>query len=82
MPLSTITSRAMCRSISIAKELAKSGPVLITDRGKPSHVLLTYDEYVRVAGRRRSLVDALAMPGLSETDLVIPRAQIVPREAG
>jgi len=37
--------------------------VIITDRGRPSHVLLTIDDYRRLTGRRVDLVDWLAMEG-------------------
>ena len=35
--------------------------MIITDRGHPSHVLLTIDEYRRLTGTGRSLADALGM---------------------
>lgn len=56
------------------------GPVVITDRRKPSHVLMTYDEFQRLTGRRRSLLDALAMPGLSDIGFDPQRAGIASRE--
>jgi hypothetical protein len=53
---------------------------VITDRGEPSHVLMTYDQYRRLTGGRSSLAEALAMPGLSDIDFDPPRAEIVPRK--
>jgi hypothetical protein len=38
--------------------------LLITDRGEPAHVLLTFEEWRRSSGGRRSLAHALADPGL------------------
>ncbi|MFT4183407.1 MAG: type II toxin-antitoxin system prevent-host-death family antitoxin [Rhizobium sp.] len=70
----------MNHDVSRAKKAAKSGPVVITDRGKPSHVLMTYSEFERLSGKRRSLVDALAMPGLSAIDFEPRRVEIKPRE--
>jgi len=46
--------------------------VIITDRGKPAHVLLTFDEYKRITGRRIRIADLLAMPGSEDVDLEIP----------
>ncbi|WP_081593604.1 type II toxin-antitoxin system prevent-host-death family antitoxin [Rhizobium mesoamericanum] len=66
--------------VSRAKKAANKGPVVITDRGKPSHVLMTYSDFVRLTGKRRNLVDALSMPGLSTIELNPPRADIAPRE--
>jgi len=67
--------------VSRAKRAAQKGPVVITDRGKPSHVLMTYGEFQHLTDRRRSLVEALAMPGLSDIDFDPPRAAIGPRAA-
>jgi prevent-host-death family protein len=74
-----VTSRALNQDVSRAKKAAKGGPVIITDRGKPSHVLMTYDDFLRLTGKRRSLAQALAMPGLSDIDLDLPRSGIKPR---
>lgn len=74
-----VTSRALNQDVSRAKKAAKDGPVIITDRGKPSHVLMTYDDFLRLTGKRRSLAQALAMPGLSDIDLDLPRSRIKPR---
>ena len=79
MIFTTLTSRELNHSVSNAKRAAQKGPVVITDRGKPSHVLMSYHEFERLTGRRRSLVKALSMPGLSEIDFDPPRAKITPR---
>lgn len=80
MSVTSFSSREFNHDVSKAKKAAQAGPVIITDRGKPSHVLMTYSEFERLTGRRRNLVDALSMPGLSKTYLDIPRAEIVTRE--
>lgn len=79
MTITTLSSRELNHDVSSAKKAAQNGPVIITDRGKPSHVLMTYDEFQRLTGKRRSLVEALAMPGLSDIDFDPPRIEIVPR---
>lgn len=73
MKITTLSSLELGRHIRKAKNAALNGPVIITDRGKPSHVLLTYEEFERLAGKQRNLVDALAMPGLSEIEFDPPR---------
>ena len=80
MSITSLSSRELNHDVSRAKKAAKKGPVVITDRGKPSHVLMTYSEFVRLTGKRRKLVDALSMPGLSTIELDPPRAEIAPRE--
>ncbi|WHO77264.1 type II toxin-antitoxin system Phd/YefM family antitoxin [Rhizobium sp. BT03] len=79
MGMTSLSSRELNHDVSRAKKAAQNGPVIITDRGKPSHVLMTYDEFERLTGKRRSLIDALFMPGLSDIDFDPPRAEIAPR---
>ncbi len=76
MTITTVTSRELNQDIGRAKKAAKSGPVFITDRGKPAHVLLNIEDYRRLAGQRRSLAEALSMPGLADIDFQPPRARI------
>ena len=73
MNITTVTSRELNHDIARAKRAAKTGPVFITDRGKPAHVLLSIEEYRRLAGKRRNLAEALSMTGLSHIDLKPPR---------
>ncbi|AFL50267.1 prevent-host-death family protein [Sinorhizobium fredii] len=79
MSITTLSSRELNHDVSSAKKAARNGPVIITDRGKPSHVLMTYDEFERLSGKHRSLVDALAMPGLSAIEFEPHRIEIRPR---
>jgi prevent-host-death family protein len=76
----TLSSRELNHDVSSAKKAAQEGPVVITDRGKPSHVLMTYGEFQRLSGKHRNLVEALSMPGLSNVDFDPPRAEIAPRK--
>jgi prevent-host-death family protein len=55
--MKTMTSREASQDFSRAKREARSGPVLITERGRPSSVLLSHDEYQRLTGRRTNIVD-------------------------
>lgn len=79
MTITTLSSRELNHDVSRAKKAAQKGPVIITDRGKPSHVLMTYAEFQRMTGRHRSLAEALSMPGLSDIDFEPARAEIAPR---
>ncbi|MES5045663.1 type II toxin-antitoxin system Phd/YefM family antitoxin [Rhizobium nepotum] len=80
MSMTRFSSREVNHDVSKAKKAAQAGPVIITDRGKPSHVLMTYSEFERLTGKRRNLVDALSMTGLSTIELNTPRTEIVTRE--
>ena len=76
MPITTVTSRELNQDVGSAKKAANSGPVFITDRGKPAHVLLSIEDYRRLAGQGRSLAEALSMPGLADIDFEPPRVCI------
>lgn len=81
MAITTLSSRELNQDVSRAKKAAKRGPVFITDRGKPAHVLLSYEEYQRLTGKGRNLVEALSMPGLSDIESEFPRSRELPRPA-
>ena len=52
---------------------ARKGPVFITDRGRPAHVLLTIEDYQRLSGGNLSLLEAVAQTGVSDFDFDPPR---------
>lgn len=58
----TVSSQEFNQNTSRAKRAAEEHPVVITDRGIPSHVLMSYDHYVRLTAARGSIVDLLGMP--------------------
>ena len=60
MSIVTLSSRELNQDVSRAKKAAQSGPVFITDRGKPAHVLLSIEAYRRLTGQRESIIDLLA----------------------
>jgi prevent-host-death family protein len=81
MTITSLSSREFNQDTGRAKKAAEHGPVFITDRGRPAHVLLSIEEYRRLTGARRNLVAALSMPGLSEIDIESPRSRELPRPA-
>lgn len=64
----TFTSREFNQDTARAKRAAKDGPVFITSRGEPTHVLITIEAYraaekARDAAKKpKSLRDALMDP--------------------
>ena len=74
MHITTLSSREFNQDTSGAKKAAREGPVFITDRGRPAHVLLTIDEYQRLSGGSESIVEMLAMPGIEDIEFEPPRA--------
>jgi len=63
LTVTTVTSRQFNQDVSGAKKAARRGPVFITDRGRPAHVLLTIEDYRRLTDGNMSLAEALAQPG-------------------
>jgi len=59
--MTILSSREFNQDSSRAKKAAKTGPVFITDRGKPAHVLLTIEDYRKLAGDQPRITDLLAM---------------------
>ncbi|MEN1957048.1 type II toxin-antitoxin system Phd/YefM family antitoxin [Luteimonas sp. MJ204] len=72
----TLSSRELNQDLGRAKKAALDGPVVITDRGKPAHVLLSYADYLRLSGQRRTLLEALSMPGMEDVDFDPPKLEI------
>jgi prevent-host-death family protein len=68
MTITTLSSREFNQDTSRAKKAAAEGPVFITDRGRPAHVLLSIEEYRRITGAHRKIADLLAMPGGDEVE--------------
>lgn len=81
MAITTLSSREFNQDTSRAKKASTNGPVFITDRGKPAHVLLSIKEYQRICGQKRNLVDALSMPGLADIKFEPPRSRETSRAA-
>ena len=68
MAITTISSREFNQDTSGAKRATKEGPVFITDRGVPAHVLLSIEDYRRLSGDEPSIVDLLYMPGVADIE--------------
>ena len=67
--MKTVSSREFNQDVSAAKRASKDGPVYITDRGKPSYVLLTIEDYQSMAGNHQSVTDVFsALPAGAEIE--------------
>ncbi len=73
-PATTFSSRDFNQDTGRAKHAARRGPVIITDRGRPVHVLLTYEDYQRLIAAEGNILDLLGKPrGIENADLEVPR---------
>jgi prevent-host-death family protein len=71
----TISSRTFNQDTSKAKNAARLGPVFITDRGRPAHVLLSIEQYQALTAPASSIVDLLAMTGADQVRFSPPRVR-------
>ncbi len=73
MGITTVSSREFNQGVSRIKRATVNGPVFITDRGHPSHVLLTIEEYQKLTDKQASIVELLSMPDAADIDFESPR---------
>jgi PHD/YefM family antitoxin component YafN of YafNO toxin-antitoxin module len=73
--MSVMSSREFNQDQGKAKKLTESGPVIITDRGKPSYVLLSYDEYEKLARKGKSIAELLSMDADDDIDFDPPKLE-------
>jgi prevent-host-death family protein len=79
MGMTTISSREFNQDASGAKRSALEGPVFITDRGRPAHVLLSIEAYRRLTGQKESILDLLADPEAADVDFTPGRVDTLSR---
>ncbi|MBE0547302.1 MAG: type II toxin-antitoxin system Phd/YefM family antitoxin [Rubrivivax sp.] len=73
MTVTTISSRDFNQDVSHAKRAAESGPVVITDRGRPAYVLLRHEAYRRLVGESTSIRQLLDQPEGADFEFDPPR---------
>jgi prevent-host-death family protein len=80
--ITTLSSREFNQDTGRAKSAAERGPVIITDRGRPAHVLLTFEDYQALVGGEGSIIDLLGSPsGVENVDLDVPLLRDPPQPA-
>lgn len=78
----TLSSREFNQDTGRAKIAARRGPVIITDRGQPAHVLLTFADYQQLIGHQETIIDLLGAPaGVEDADLQITPLRDPPQPA-
>lgn len=60
--MKVVSSREFNQDVSQAKRLARFEPVFVTDRGRPTHVLMSMEAFRRLSGQSETIVDLLAAP--------------------
>ncbi len=82
MTITTLSARDFNQDVGRAKKAAIHGPVIITDRGKPAHVLLSIDEYRRLRGDKKlSLLESLTPSNIAplDEDIDFPKLSTITR---
>ncbi len=64
-----MSAREFNQELSRAKREALVSPVIVTDRGEPSHVLMSYGEYKRLTRSPESFVEKLLIDDPVDVDL-------------
>ena len=62
MGSTTLSAREFINDVRGARKAAKHGPVFITDRGHPTHVLLSIEQYTKLTKEQPTIVELLQMP--------------------
>lgn len=81
MTITTLSSREFNQATSEAKRAANNGPVFITDRGHPTHVLMSMELYQRLTGKQKKIAELLAMPDSANVDFELPLSPELARPA-
>ena len=67
-----LSSREFNQDTGRAKKAAEKGPVIITDRGKPAHVLLSFEEYQKLTTKSKNILELLACPEADAIEFEYP----------
>ncbi len=60
--MQTVTSQSFNQNPTAVKRNANIEPVMITERGKVSHVLISIKQYELITGQSKDIVELLSMP--------------------
>jgi prevent-host-death family protein len=80
--ITTLSSREFNQDTGKAKKASEAGPVFITDRGKPAHVLMTFSDYRRALGQRQNILDLLDMGEMGNIDFEPGKLQGLTKPVG
>ena len=69
----TLSSREFNQDTGRAKKAALTGPVFITDRGRPAHVLMSIEDYRKLAKTEVNIVDLLSHPESADIEFDPPK---------
>ncbi len=80
--ITTLSSREFNQDTGRAKKASETGPVIITDRGKPAHVLMTFSDYQRAVGKTKNILDLVGMKEAGEIEFEPAKIQSLTKPIG
>ncbi len=72
----TVTSRELNQNSSRVQRKAEKEPVIITKRGKPNLVMLSFEEYQQSTGSQ-SILEALSSPEVADIEIELTREPMI-----
>ena len=63
-----VTSREFNQDVSKIRRDARNEPVVITDRGRAAHVLMSIQDYEKLISEKQTIVDLLAISKIADID--------------
>lgn len=81
MTTMTLSADRFDRDTGAARQAARSGPVIITEDGRPAQVLLSFDDYRRLKGEGSSVIHETAEADLADIEFEAPRMRLSMRPA-
>lgn len=80
--ITTLSSREFNQDTGGAKKACEAGPVFITDRGKPAHVLMTFSSYQKLLGKKKSILDLVGMKDAGDIPFEPEKIQSLSKSIG
>jgi prevent-host-death family protein len=81
MLTTSISSDQLQVNAKMAMDASRAGPVIITDRGKPTHVLLMFADYKKLISAKSKISELLAMPDADNITIELRRSDEPARAA-
>lgn len=85
--MQTMTSREFNQRTNEAQKAAQKSPLLITNRGKPDLVVMSYQEYEKILGKSRTLLEVFSdlepefLESIADIELEIPLRSSAQRQS-
>lgn len=73
MKIMTVSSREFNQDVSKLKKASLKGPIFITDRGHPAHVLLSIKDYQKLTKTQENIVEMLIMPDAASIEFEVAK---------